>query len=267
MLGADDVGKSGPPIMDKSPESLDPSPLDPSPLAQSVGSLGAVFARLAEFVYAPAGVEDVFAELCRTAPMVLPGCDHASVMLRRDGRFSTVAASDEVAREIDRAELMLDDGPCVDAITEEAAQIDADLTDGSPWPQLATWVLTHTPVRGMLGYRLKVDETKVGALNIFSDTPGALTTAAADQAAVFAAFTAIAARAASHREGVETLRDGLRSNREIGKAVGLLMAFHKVSDDEAFAILRKTANDLNLKLADVAREILDYHRGAPGSVY
>ena len=249
------LGRVGHPIMDKSPE-----PHDASRPGQSVGSLGPVFAKLADFIYAPAGVEDVFAELCRTAPMVVPGCDHASVMLRRDGRFSTVAASDDVAREIDQAELLLGDGPCVDAINEEAAQIDADLTDGCPWPQLATWVLANTPVRGMLGYRLVVDETKVGALNIFSDTPGALTTVAADQAAVFAAFTAVAARATSHREGVETLRHGLRSNREIGKAVGLLMAFHKVSDDEAFAILRKTANDLNLKLADVAREVLDHHR-------
>jgi len=256
MLGAPmNLGRVGRPIMDTSPESRDAG----SP-GQAAGSLGAVFARLAEFVYAPGGVEDVFAELCRTAPLVVPGCDHASVMLRCDGHFSTVAASDEVAREIDQAELMLGDGPCLDAITEEAAQIDADLTDGCPWPQLATWVLANTPVRGMLGYRLMVDETKVGALNLFSDTPGALTTAAADQAAVFAAFTAVAARAASHREGVETLRHGLRSNREIGKAVGLLMAFHKVSDDEAFAILRKTANDLNLKLADVAREVLDHHR-------
>lgn len=241
--------------MEKSPRSR-----DATPSGQAADSTGTVFARLADFVYAPGGVEDVFAELCRTAPMVVPGCNHASVMLRRDGRFSTVAASDEVAREIDQAELTLGDGPCVDAITEEAAQIDADLTDGSPWPRLAAWVLANTPVRGMLGYRLLVDETKVGALNVFSDTPGALTTAAADQAAVFAAFTAVAARAASHREGVETLRHGLSSNREIGKAVGLLMAFHKVSDDEALSLLRKTSQDLNIKLTDVAREVLDHHR-------
>ena len=241
--------------MVESPESR-----EASPSGQPAGSLGAVFARLADFVYAPGGVENVFAELCRAAPMVVPGCDHASVMLRRDGRFGTVAASDDVARQIDQAELMLGDGPCVDAITEEAAQIDGDLTDGSPWPRLAAWVLANTPVRGMLGYRLMVDETKVGALNNFSDTPGALTTAAADQAAVFAAFTAVAARAASHREGVETLRHGLSSNREIGKAVGLLMAFHKINDEEAFSLLRKTSQDLNLKLADVAREILDHHR-------
>ena len=241
--------------MDQSPQSRNAS--SPAPATES---LGAVFAKLAEFIYAPRGIEDVFAELCRTAPLVVPGCDHASVMLRRDGRFSTVASSDEVARQIDQAELMLGDGPCVDAITAEAAQIDADLTDGTPWPQLATWVLTNTPVRGMLGYRLMVDETKVGALNIFSDTPGALTAEAADQAAVYAAFAAVAARATGHREGVETLRRGLSSNREIGKAVGLLMAFHKVSDDEAFAILRQTSNDLNLKLADVAREVVDYHR-------
>jgi len=39
----------------------------------------------------------------------------------------------------------------------------------------------------------------------------------------------------------------------------LMMAFHKVSDEEAFAILRKTSQDMNVKLADVAREILQHH--------
>ena len=60
----------------------------------------------------------------------------------------------------------------------------------------------------------------------------------------------------------ETLRDGLQSNREIGKAVGLLMAFHQISDDDAFGMLRKASQDMNIKLADVARQVVDHHRAA-----
>ena len=43
---------------------------------------------------------------------------------------------------------------------------------------------------------------------------------------------------------------------EIGKAVGLLMAAHRVTADEAFAILRKTSQDLNIKLASVAELVV-----------
>ncbi|QYJ02807.1 GAF and ANTAR domain-containing protein [Nocardioides panacisoli] len=219
----------------------------------------AVFAALADLVYAPDDVEHIYQELCRAAPLVIAGCDHASLMLRQGDRFVTAAASDEIARRIDRAEMELDDGPCVDAITEEAAQVDGDLRHASEWPELAEWILEHTPVRGAMAFRIVIDDRKVGALNLFSDTPDALVDSV-DEAAVFAAFASVTASAAHHNERAMTLREGLDSNREIGKAVGLLMAFHKVSDDAAFQMLRKTSQDLNIKLSEVARELIDYHR-------
>ena len=220
----------------------------------------AVFAGLAEIVYTPDTIDAVFEALCEAAPRLITGCDHASLMLRRGDRFVTAAASDDVARRIDEAERMLADGPCVDAITEEAAQLEADLTERSQWPELSAWILANTPVRGAAAYRLFVDDTKVGALNLFSDTPSGLTVSAADQAAVFAAFSSVALVAASRSERADSLRDGLHSNREIGKAVGLLMAFHGVDDEAAFEILRKASQDMNLKLAEVAREVVDHHR-------
>lgn len=237
-----------------------PEPTDSGSADESGTTPPEVFASLARLVYAPDDFDGVLSELCRAAPLVVPGCDHASVMLRRGDEFVTVAASDETARRIDQAERELGDGPCVDAIVEGAPQVDADLREGSEWPRLAEWVLAHTPVRGALGYRLVIDNRKVGALNLFSDTPGALSTRATDQAAVFASFASVTVTAAQHNERAETLRDGLESNREIGKAVGLLMAFHKVGDTEAFQMLRKTSQDLNIKVAEVARELIDYHR-------
>ncbi|NUR08796.1 MAG: GAF and ANTAR domain-containing protein [Nocardioidaceae bacterium] len=239
--------------------SLDPTAGRPARL--SGGDPATVFAALAQVVYAADDLDGVFTELCRTAPLVVPGVDHASLMLRRSGRFVTAAASDETARAIDGAEIELGDGPCVDAIDDDAAQFDPDLSRNSAWPRLAEWILANTPVRGSLGFRLKIDDDKVGALNLFSDTPGALTDVAIGEAAIFAAFASVAVGAAHHHERADTLRAGLESNREIGKAVGLMMAFHKIGDDEAFRMLRKASQELNLKLADVAREVLDHHRG------
>jgi transcriptional regulator with GAF, ATPase, and Fis domain len=241
--------------MDGSPVSTTDGPAD-GPGADPA----TVFAALAQIVYAPDDLDDVFAQLCRAAPLVVPGCDHASLMLRRSDRFFTAAASDETARRIDEAEIELGDGPCLDAILDDAAQIDADLSGNAAWPRLAEWILVHTPVRGSLGYRLMTGDDKVGALNLFSDTPGALTNVAADEAAIFAAFASVAVSAARHHERAETLRAGLESNREIGKAMGLMMAFHKIGEADAFQMLRKASQDLNLKLADVAREVVDHHR-------
>ena len=38
-----------------------------------------------------------------------------------------------------------------------------------------------------------------------------------------------------------------------------MMAFHKITDDEAFAMLRSASQDMNLKLAEVARQVVDHH--------
>ena len=57
----------------------------------------------------------------------------------------------------------------------------------------------------------------------------------------------------------DTLQAGLESNREIGKALGLMMAFHKVTDTEAFEMMRKASQDMNLKLNQVALEVVQHH--------
>ncbi len=218
------------------------------------------FAALAELLYSEDGYDETYQALCDAAPRIIPGCHHASLMLRRGDHRETVAASDEVAARVDAAERELGEGPCVDVLDTERAEVDSDLTVDPTWPRLAAWVVANTPVRGMAGYRLLVDGKKVGALNFFSDTPGALAGPSADQAAVFSAFASVAVMAAHHRESARHLRQALDTNREIGKAVGLLMALHKVGDEEAFEILRQTSQDLNVRLAMVAKEVVDYHR-------
>jgi AmiR/NasT family two-component response regulator len=80
-----------------------------------------------------------------------------------------------------------------------------------------------------------------------------------DQAAVLAAFTSVALAAVSGQQSADTLKAGLVSNREVGKAIGLLMAFHKINDEQAFDILRKASQDMNVKLSVIAREVVDHH--------
>jgi len=222
-----------------------------------------VFESLAAMVYASDDFSDVYRAVVEAAPRLVEGCDHASLMLRgTDGRFVTAAASDEVAELIDTYERELHEGPCLDAIEEASVYHDADLLDGSPWPRLAARVLETTPVRGMAGFRLLVGDRKTGALNLFSDRPGGLVGESVDQGIVLASFVTVALLAANERQNADTLRAGLASNREIGKAVGLLMAFHKITDDEAFGMLRKASQDMNIKLAEVARQVVEHHNQA-----
>lgn len=224
----------------------------------------ALFARLSQLIYSGTTFDEVFQQLVDLAPQVVGGCDHASLMLAGKGGFSTVAASDDIARHVDALEREVGEGPCVDAIMDDPGQVDADIARHSAWPKLAERVLAETPVRGMAGFRIMVEGEKVGALNLFADTPGAIETGA-DEGAVLAAFTSVALRSVANQERVDSLLLGLESNREIGKAVGLLMSAHKVGSEEAFQLLRKASNDMNLKLAEVAREVVDNAERRPNA--
>lgn len=230
-----------------------PTPVPPELLA--------TFRALSEIVYAGESFESIHESLCQAAVRLIDGCDHASLMLRRNGQTYTSASSDAVAQHCDALERELDQGPCIDAIDEDEpdAHFCSDLTTGSKWPELAGRLMAETPVRGMAGFRLRQDGAKVGALNVFSDTAGSLTAHSLDQAVMLTAFASVAMSALSRGEEASTLRQGLQSNREIGKAVGLLMATHGIDDDQAFKMLSKVSQDMNVKVAEVAAQVIAHH--------
>lgn len=232
-----------------------------SPLEKaSTADPATVFAALADIVYRGTDADDVYTAICIAATLLVPGCDHASLMLMQRGKPITVAASDRIASVVDDIERATGEGPCLDAITSEAAQVEPDFTTGGEWPALARGVLARTPVRGAMGFRLMADSQKIGALNLFTDTPGLFDKASADSAVIITAFAAVTVAAIRSGEEASTLRRGLESNREIGKAIGLLMALHSVSDDQAFDMLRETSQNLNVKIADLAQSVVEDHR-------
>jgi hypothetical protein len=218
------------------------------------------FATLAELVYSDSHPDDVLAAICTTAVEIIPGADHACIStLEANEQLRTRAASDEVARHMDRLESEAHEGPCLDSIVEDSVQHDTDIRSDTKWPKLAELTLSRTPVRGMLGYQL-LGARHRAAFNVFSDTPGALTEESVDIGAVLAAFTSVAVAAAEQRADAQELRRALESNRVIGKAIGLLMAAHSVGDEEAFDILRSASSRTNTKLATVAARINEMHR-------
>ena len=216
-----------------------------------------VFAALAEIIYQGSDASEMYAAICIAATLTVRGCDHASLMVRENDRYITVGASDRIGHQIDEIERRAGDGPCIDAIEEETPQIDTDLTTPSLWPKLASILVEETPVRGAMGFRILVDKRKGAALNLFSDTPNLFDAESAGRAAVLAAFASVAINAVAKGEDASSLRRGLLSNREIGKAVGMLMLLHDMSEDQAFDLLRRHSQALNIKLADVARAIIE----------
>jgi hypothetical protein len=130
----------------------------------------------------------------------------------------------------------------------------ADMREEVRWPVFAARAASETPVRSMLSFRLYDDRRTVGALNLYAKDLKAFDEADHQVGGVFAAYAALALTNAREVDG---LRQGLESRTVIATAKGMLMAREGISDDEAFAILRRASQRMNVKLRDVAQRVVE----------
>jgi GAF domain-containing protein len=201
-------------------------------------------------------VEETYVLIVEAAKRVIEGCDRAAIGIRDGGSFRTAAASDDVMRAIDTMQNEAAEGPCLEASHDEVSHLDNDITVACAWPRLAERVVAETPVRAMLAIPLVLDGRRGGALNIFADRTGAFTPESVEAGAILAAFASVAISAARESQRAEQLQEGLATNREIGAAIGILMASRGMSSEEAFTVLSQASQRLNRKLRDIAAGIV-----------
>ncbi len=94
----------------------------------------------------------------------------------------------------------------------------------------------------------------MGALNLYSTSPDAFDEADVALASVFAAHAAVAMSAARREENLERKAD---SRDLIGRAKGILMARSNLDDEQAFQLLRRASQRLNVKLIKVAEQVVE----------
>jgi GAF domain-containing protein len=217
------------------------------------------------------GGDSVSATLARVADLArhtVDGAEAAAVTVVRKGEFVTEAATDERCRLVDQIQYETGEGPCVDAMVEEATYLCPDLREERRFPRFAPRAVAETGVLSMLAVRLFAEEETLGALNLYSSRAGAFDRHEVSVAAIFASHASVAfARAKDHDHGlreVMNLERALVTNREIGTAIGIVMATDRCTEQEAFTLLRVASQHLNRKLRDVASDVV--HTGlVPGS--
>ena len=94
--------------------------------------------------------------------------------------------------------------------------------------------------------------------------------AVARMRALLATHGALAVSRVIAREKAANLAKAVSTNREIGMAMGVLMTTYKVTEDQAFDLLRIASQHSHRKLADVALDVcdtgmLDYPPALPAS--
>lgn len=191
------------------------------------------------------------------AAAMVPGSEHASItLITGTGRAHTSAASDDLPAQVDTIQYETGEGPCLQAAATSDIVLACDLATAPEWPAFAPRAVAETGVRSMLCYRLFLTDDNRGALNFYAMQPDAFDEPSVAIGAIFAAYTSMAQLAALHHDKAVHLSRALESNREIGVAMGILMANKHLTQNEAFTQLRGASQDLHRKLREVAGDVI-----------
>ncbi len=115
--------------------------------------------------------------------------------------------------------------------------------------------MATTGIRSMMCLRLPLGGDDYAGMNFYSDELDAFGDDDIAAGSLLIPFAALVLEAQLRHEDVRNLTSALESSRMIGTAVGVLMAAHRIPQETAFKVLRRTSMDLNRKLRDVAEEV------------
>lgn len=195
--------------------------------------------------------------LINLARATVPGCEWSTITERRaQARLSTLAATGDIARTVDDIQYRLHQGPCLDATEGSEPVHSADLGVEIRWPQFCAEVIAATPVRAILSFHLG-DGPPSSALNLYAAVPDAFVSEAISAATLFAVHARVLMIHAESVGKAANLAEALTTSRQIGAAIGILMAAHKVTNEHAFDLLRASSQTLHRKLRDIAAEVTD----------
>jgi GAF domain-containing protein len=116
-------------------------------------------------------------------------------------------------------------------------------------------MLDGTAIRSEGAYPLRNDGSDFGVLSLRSVEDGFFTDDLHTLAEIYAGHAVLALQHVWARNKALNLEIGLVSNRDIGVAVGVLMTRHRVTDQEAFDMLRVSSQRHHRKLRDIAAEV------------
>jgi GAF domain-containing protein len=181
------------------------------------------------------------------------GTQHASVVLvHRGGRLESAASTDALVEEADRLQVETGEGPSYAAIHDEESVVCADAATDTRWLAWSAEVAS-VGLRSVLSVRLRTPTTTIGALNLYDKAEQRFT--AADQA-IAQVFADHAAVAVANARSESTLWQAIEARKLIGQAQGILMERFDLTDEQAFAVLRRYSQDTNVKLRDVAQRLI-----------
>lgn len=183
----------------------------------------------------------------------IESCDYCSISVRTGTQVETPATTAELGQQADELQYRLGEGPCLEAIwTSDACLID-DLMAETRWPQWARLV-AESGVRSVLSVRIQGPAgDALASLNLYARQPRAFDDTDLALATIFARHAGVAIYGARQHNH---LTAAIQSRQLIGAAQGILMQRFGLDLDQSFELLRRYSQTYNVKLRQLAENLV-----------
>jgi transcriptional regulator with GAF, ATPase, and Fis domain len=201
----------------------------------------------------PVPIDDLLNGVTRAAVDLIDGADCADVLLVSESNdFRSLAATRQLAIDVDDIQEQFHEGPCLDAADGDALVRCDDLQDDLRWPRFAKGAVA-VGVHAILSFQLYTHDHRKGALNLLGLKSSVFTVK--DQA-VGAMLAAHAATAIIAHDRERQFQSALASRDAIGQAKGMIMERFAVDATRAFELLKKLSQDTNTPVVDIAAGLI-----------
>ncbi|ELP69306.1 GAF and ANTAR domain-containing protein [Streptomyces turgidiscabies] len=221
------------------------------------GRFAQEMASMARDLLAQDSVEATLQRITTSATELMEDCDAAGILMLRGRKVESLAPTEQLVIDSDRLQERLGEGPCFDAartsLGERVFRM-ADVTADQPrWPAYGPQAKA-LGVGSMMGFLLFTEDEDLGALNLYSRTPGAFTEAGELAGWLLASHAAVAFSSARAHAQME---QAVATRHLIGEAMGILMGRHHITEEQAFDVLRRYSQQNNIKLREVAQRVCE----------
>jgi GAF domain-containing protein len=209
------------------------------------------------------GDQTLSATLDRVAVLsmsALPQVSYVGITLLVDGRPDTAIFTDPEVPEIDVAQYRTGAGPCLEAFRDGRPHIIDSTRETGRWQAFRDSAARHGVLSSM-SLPLIANAGPLGALNMYAETERAFGPCDVETGNAFASQAAfVLANAQAYWDArllSENLEQAMRSRATIEQAKGIIISTSGCTEDEAMALLVQQSQHQNVKLREIAREIVD----------
>ena len=217
------------------------------------------FTEVARSLFLADSVEDSLARAVDLSVVTIEACEFAGAFLLEGDEITTRACTDPIVAEVEALRLATGEGPCLDAIAHKLTFYADELGSDPRWPNFGPEVAAKG-IRSLLALPMTTDGT-LGALNLYARYPQAFGVVDRARGLLLASMAGFASSTARSHEDearrAENLHAALVTRELIGQAQGILIERERITADQAFHVLRQASQHLNVKLREVARDLVD----------